>query len=167
MPDFYSLELPIDSIPHSKNSTYLKNYGNSPSLVLPESKLRMRNRVEKFAIYFKREMKKECVQFRTDETRDSDNFVPWEAYLFYEIACDRWNGENKNIPIRFIGSCCFRQSEGEPWRLDWAWFHPFFRRRQHLRNAWPSFLKKYGDFKIEEPISTSMKEFLGRVKHSS
>jgi hypothetical protein len=47
-----------------------------------------------------------------------------------------------------------------PWALQWIWFHPYERRKGHLRNAWPYFLDRFGTFQVEPPLSPAMDKLL-------
>ncbi len=157
MPNYYSLSPPVGVLPE---------WESSPTLVLPTASLVMRRRIEKFAKHFKREMHFDFPQFEAEETPCQPWFVPYEAFIFHESADDIWHGEGP-IKRRFFGACCFRWREWDDspagWSLDWVWFHPYFRRRGYLQNAWPAFEQRYGHFHIAQPVSCGMKEFLQRV----
>ena len=160
MSDYFSLSLPVaDLDEHSEN----------PFLVLPESPLLYRQWTEDFARYFKREMHFDFPQFEAAETAASLGFVPYEAHLFHEPADDHWTADSPKRPLRFVGACCFRRDDEQPkpWRLDWAWLHPFSRRRGHLVKAWPYFTSRYGSFELASPVSCCMGRFLRRVAEGS
>lgn len=157
MADYYSLSLPLVTLPQGESS---------PSRVTEASPLSLRKHVERFAQHFKRELHYDFSQFEAAETKMSLGFVRYEAYLFHKTADDLWQGEGP-IKSRFFGSCCFRWREWtdvpHEWSLDWAWFHPYFRARGHLTKAWPMFESKYGSFHLAHPLSSGMKEFLKKV----
>ncbi len=157
MADYYSLTLPVG---------VLATFERSPTLVLPTSPLLMRKRVEKFAKHFKREMNFDFPQFEASESTRDSYFVPYEAFIFHKSANDLWFGEGP-VKQRFFGACCFRWREWEnapaEWSLDWIWFHPYFRSRGYLKEAWPFLEKRYGQFHIAEPLSCSMEKFLNKV----
>jgi hypothetical protein len=139
----------------------------SPTLVLPGSRLSLRRHVEEFAIYFKRELRYDLQQFSVSDTHIDPDFVPWEAFLFHEIADDLWK-DNISIPMRFLGACCFRLRDVEDgesqWNLDWAWLHPYLRGRGLMSKAWPTFSHRYPNFAIEPPISSGMKALLNKMR---
>ncbi|MCK4120398.1 hypothetical protein ACI2UK_27030 [Ralstonia nicotianae] len=160
MSDFYSLTLPV--IRHNWLG------GGSPLHVGPGAPIVLLRAVEKLARYFKRELGFDFVQFEAAETPGAPDFVPYEAYLFHELARDKLT-ENQPAPQRVVGACCFRWREWEGrepgWSLDWVWMHPYFRRRGHLNGAWPSFQKRYGhEFHIAPPLSIEMQAFINAVR---
>jgi hypothetical protein len=74
------------------------------------------------------------------------------------------------MPRRVIGVACFRQFEGalpNEWSLEWVWFHPYVRGRNDLRKAWVKWEERYGQFKVEEPLSSAMIRFLATVRPSA
>ena len=153
--DYYAIVLPVAAD---------VNIG-SPTLVVPASPKRLREKVEIFGRWFSREMRYSCV-FEASDTPDKQWFTRYEAYLFHEDAEDLWDG-NGTVKQRFFGACCFRWRErgNAPayWTLQWVWLHPFFRGRGHLRDAWPIFEQKYGRFDPEGPFSCGMEIFLKKI----
>ncbi len=162
MADYYSLSLPVAALPYDDEP--------SPFKVLPVSPLCMRKYVERFALHFKRELRFDFPQFESSETPDKPYFVRWEAFLFHVSADDLWHGEGP-VKRRFVGGACFRWREWENapagWEMDWVWFHPYFRSRGHLRNAWPAFRQEYGAFDLARPLSPAMEVFLRSVEPSA
>jgi hypothetical protein len=156
---YYSLNPPV--------STTLSAY-QSPLLVLPDSPRRIREFVETFGKYFRREFHFDFVPFEAAETPSSPGYVPYEAYLFHEVASDLFEVD-KPVKHRCIGACGFRWIEWSNapacWSFQWAWFHPYFRARGHLSKAWPSFVQRYGEFHVQQPISGAMEKFLSRYQH--
>jgi hypothetical protein len=57
-----------------------------------------------------------------------------------------------------VGACCFRSYDR--WVMLWIWLHPFVRRKGLLRQAWPFFRSRFGDFAIQAPLSDPMSAFL-------
>jgi hypothetical protein len=158
---YYSLEPPI---------VRLKYNEPSPMKVLPQSQKTLRMPVEEIAYHFKREMGFDFVQFEASEAPNSQGFVPWQAYLFHERVYEI-DSDTDNTRIRCFGACCFRWREWSDapagWSLDWVWFHPYFRQKQHLSKAWQQFKQEYGEFHLAQPISPSMKAFLKKVQPKS
>jgi hypothetical protein len=138
----------------------------SPMKVMPASSIALKKAVELIAHHFKNEMDFDSVQFKANETLESSALNPWEAYLFHERGDTSEHDIGKN-KVQFFGACCFsnqqQQNSAAPWSLDWVWFHPYFRNRHHLRNAWPQFVQSYGDFRLEEPLSPAMSVFLKKL----
>lgn len=156
----YSLEPPI--------STELTD-SPSPLLVLPESPRGLREFVETFAKHFRRELQFDFVPFEADETTHSIGYIPYETYLFHEVANDLFES-GKPAKHRCIGACGFRWYEWSDapasWSFQWVWFHPSFRTRGHLSKAWPYFIQKYGSFHLQQPFSAAMEKFLEKHPHS-
>lgn len=156
---YYSLEPPV--------STALAECP-SPLLVLPSSPRKIREFVEIFAKHFRRELHYDFVPFAATEVPTSQGYVPYEVYLFHEVASDLFDPD-KPAKQRCIGACGFRWYEwtNAPacWSLQWVWFHPYFRGRGHLSNAWPSFVKKYGNFHVQPPFSAAMEKFLEKKRY--
>lgn len=122
--------------------------GESLLKILPNSTLRLKAEVEKFAYYFRREGHYDFVQFEATDTG------PYTAYLFASDERRVW-----------IGACCFRTrlyaDVGIPIAvLQWIWLHPYFRGRGVLRRHWQTLHKEHGDFYVEPPLSHGMRGFL-------
>ena len=151
---YYSLEPPI--------STSISAHP-SPLLVTPSSPRRIREFVETLGKRFRRELDFDFVPFEASETPKSQGYVPYEVYLFHEVASDLFEFD-KPVKHHCIGACGFRWAEWSNapacWSLQWAWFHPYFRGRGHLSKAWPSFIQKYGNFHVQRPVSAAMEKFL-------
>jgi hypothetical protein len=60
-----------------------------------------------------------------------------------------------------VGACCFRK--WKDWTMQFAWLHPYFRRRQLLTAAWPQFEQEFGRFKLEPPLSPEMESGCAKV----
>lgn len=154
---YYTISLPVSS----------KIDTRSPLLVTPDSPKQFRQYVEKFARYFLREMRTDGIQFEASETVESVGYVPYEAYLFHDLAHDLPD-EDSSPKQRCFGACCFRWREYEKappeWSLDWIWLHPFRRKRGVLRDVWPLFEQKYGQFYIETSYSAAMEKFLSKAR---
>lgn len=65
---------------------------------------------------------------------------------------------------RIVGAAAFRPQpdEARPWRLDWIWLAPGFRRQGYLARHWERFRQRFGEFDIEPPVSEAMKAFLAK-----
>ncbi|MFZ5524876.1 MAG: hypothetical protein ACOY9D_12455 [Pseudomonadota bacterium] len=154
---YYSLEPPT--------STTLAKY-SSPLLVVPDSPRQIREFVEAFGKHFRRELQFDFVPFEAAERVDSPGYVPYEVYLFHEVASDLLEFD-KPVKHRCIGACGFRWYGTDApagWSLQWAWFHPYFRGRGHLSKAWPHFISKYGKFHVQYPVSAAMEKFLKKYQ---
>lgn len=156
---YYSLEPPV--------STTLAECP-SPLLVLPDSPRKIRDFVGILAKHFRRELQYDIVPFEATKTPTSQGYVPYEVYLFHEVASDLFDPD-KPVKHRCIGACGFRWYEWSNapagWSLQWVWFHPYFRGRGHLSKAWPSFVEKYGKFHVQHPFSAAMERFLEKKRH--
>ena len=154
MNDFYTINLPVSfSLPSGERME-----------VLPESSMRQKRYVEKLALYFKREMHFDFLQFKASETKNHSWYVPYSAWLFYKVAHDRIE-EDKKTPKRIYGACSFRwryehKNSQVYWELDWIWLHPYFRGQGYLKKHWGFLKQKFAPFYISQPLSPSMKRFL-------
>ena len=143
----YSLDLPTGEFPES-------------ATVTPASRLGLRRNVERFAEYFKRELKYDISLFCARESSKSPVFVPYEGHLFHVPADDM-----PGMKVRYVGAAVFRRREAH-WVMQWVWIHPFFRREGHLSRSWRDYQARYGEFVVEGPYSLDMQAFL-RSKTSS
>jgi hypothetical protein len=120
--------------------------------VSPDSPLKLRSEVERFALYFKREFSCDFQQF---EAREKPK-TPYAAYLFLN--------EPNHYPRYWVGAFCFRWREytdGKPrWAAQWAWLHPYYRGKGILSRAWGEFHKNHKNFLCEPPLSPAMRTFL-------
>ncbi|MEM5372841.1 hypothetical protein V4C53_43530 [Paraburkholderia azotifigens] len=160
MSDYFSLNLPL--------CRHRCLDDESPQQVTYASPVGLRQALETLARYFKRELGFDFMQYGADETPASKGYIPYEAYLFYEPAYDRQTHWDQRLSQRIFGACCFRQRQTDgrdaSWSLDWAWMHPYFRRRQHLTRAWITFEQRYGaGFHVEPPLSLGMEAFLNAM----
>jgi hypothetical protein len=64
-----------------------------------------------------------------------------------------------------VGACCFRLREEVGMALQWVWLHPYFRRQGLLSEEWPEFVREFGDFAVEGPVSEAMRAFLAKHDH--
>lgn len=114
-----------------------------------------RSAVYRFAKYFRRELGFDFVQYADPKNRD-DGPEKCQAFLFMfrKIA---------------FGAAVFRFREWKDsapcWSLAWIWMHPYFRGQGILKNAFPVFRERFGNFHIEHPLSSTMEGFL--AKHGS
>lgn len=152
---------------HTRAPSLVEVTANSPRL--------LREGVEVYAYYFRRELHYDFVQFSADETDKSwrcDNNGKWGwqqnrfvAWLFlppHDLYVDGI-GNSKTV-----GACCFRWREWidapHSWALQWIWLHPYFRRRGILSDAWSTFTEQFGKFHVEKPLSNAMYHFLLKVE---
>lgn len=143
---------------------------SGPTLLVSSSPLRWKMALEALAYFFKREMRYDFPQFEASEDPSQPEHVPYEGWLFHEIAYDQVR-EIGDRPYRVMGAACFRWREGKvlaqspSWSLDWVWFHPYERRKGRLRAVWPMFRERYGvAFPLEFPLSSAMRAFV-RQEH--
>jgi hypothetical protein len=145
----YRIELPeIMDIPDPDISQLHEVTRRSPR--------KLREEVERFAYYFKREAHTDFPPFAAHENRHEND--DYRAYLFSYQPSYR-------EPRVWAGAACFRwrRIEGCPqhvWALQWIWLHPYCRRQGLLSAAWPELEQKHGEFIIEGRLSPAMKEFL-------
>ena len=95
--------------------------------------------------------------FRREQHYD---FVGWaEDGSYDQAAIGYLFADDEN---RIVGACCFRplRENSLQWRLDWVWLCPGERRRGWLRNRWPEFRRRFGDFAVVTPLSKEMRAFL-------
>jgi hypothetical protein len=83
------------------------------------------------------------------------------AFLWVHPECV---GMSWEFRVPCVGACCFRLRE-EGLALQWVWLHPYFRRRGLLSGAWPGFVREFGDFAVEGPVSEAMQSFLAKRGH--
>lgn len=137
-----------------------KTYSSKPTAVVvtPSSPKSNRNHVERFARYLLREMHYGGIQFEAVEQPTSIGYVPYRAYLF-------------SAEDRYVGAACFRFKPDHcpqtPWLFDWVWLHPYFRRQGHLAALWPDLTPQFGQFRLSEPISPAMQNFLLKHGHKA
>ena len=128
--------------------------------------------------------KDDLLPFNPGRKLHVDLFNRFGLYLFREQHYDfplEWNDrEEEKTEAYFliggnldwttaqpVGAAVFMQQpytnvEANDWWLMWVWIHPFARRRCILSRAWPIFQRKFGDFKVQRPISISMQAFLDK-----
>lgn len=121
--------------------------------------LATRKALYQFAVYFRREFRYDFVQYSVED--DGANLDHMVAFLFYEHD---WATKNTAY-----GGCIFRYrcnwTNVDPhWALQWIWLHPYERGRGRLTNVWGYFEEKFGNFVVEEPLSSAMKAFLDKKK---
>ncbi|MGT2491297.1 hypothetical protein ACU4GD_14210 [Cupriavidus basilensis] len=117
---------------------------DSPRKVTAHSPRWMRDMVEVLAHFAKKERNYDSSPFDAAERPLQDDFYPYEAYLFHDVARDLIE-EDQLTPSRAIGAVCFRNigTAADPiWTLQWAWFHPFVRARGLFSDFRPK-LKTY------------------------
>lgn len=101
---------------------------------------------------FKREMHFDFIQWGHHTQRDTDPFV--HGFLFDDTTGTLPHGT-------IVGACCFRWRD-DRWSLSWIWIIPKMRRKGIVGQRWQGFIKRFGDFEIEAPVSKAMQSFLAR-----
>ncbi len=142
----------------SVSEKYKSNY---PIKVDNQSTEEMHKEVYKIAKYFKEELNYDIVPY----CPYGDLREKYNALLFTEKAYDIF--ENEPIPYLIFGACNFTiqkfTESDDYWKLEWIWFHPFFRNRGNLKANWNYLEKEFGNFLIGTPISNDMKMFLKNI----
>lgn len=113
--------------------------------VTPQSPKWMSIAVYRRARAFKREFGYDFTQWEVGDEADATGFLFNDA------------------DFRIVGACCFRpesSEEPEVTRLDWIWICPDMRRVGLLSKNWDRFRDRFGEFRIEPPISEAMQTFL-------
>lgn len=114
--DDFTIKLPVS-----------ENYESHSGIIIVEksSNKDLRNKLEDFARYFKKEFKYDFIQYEADTLYDDNKY---SGFLFVEIARDKMV-EDKPVPCRLCGGGCFRWRDWRDhescWMLDWIWLHPF------------------------------------------
>lgn len=111
----------------------------------------MHSEIHQRAVRFKRDFGFDFIQWEgSDSTK---NLEPASSgHLFFD--------HTGTLPLGTIaGACAFWKGESG-WRLRWVWVCPKMRRLGILSHRWPQFLKRYGDFEIEAPLSQEMHSFV-------
>lgn len=150
--DDYSIILPVSEA---------FDVGSEIIFVEKDSDKYLRDHLESFARYFKKEFKYDYIQYEANEHLFES--TKYSGFLFSEMARDKLE-EDKETPYRLYGGGCFRwqtfENGSSKWKLDWIWLHPFFRHRRKLSKQWQTFKEKYGSFDIEKPLSADMERFV-------
>jgi hypothetical protein len=148
-----SISMPsvIDLLPGKKLGNAHFVHSNQP--------ISIHKAVEQLAYYFKREGRYDFVQYCTYEDKDNKKS---ESYIWTDTD---WDDKFivGAINFRFLGDV----GQNNEWSLEWVWFHPYYRNRGLLSEAWPHFQKKYGkNFRIEPPLSKAMQRFIDKMNPS-
>lgn len=117
------------------------------------SAISIKNTLEQYAYYFRREFHYDFVQYDA-ETHTHDREV--KAYIF----------PDPQGKFYWVGGCCFRYRQKEDknyWALQWIWVHPQYRGQGVAKAAWSTFEEEIGPFRIEAPVSISMQYFLLKI----
>jgi len=130
--------------------------------VIDISPLGWKRAVRQHAVFFRREFEYDFTQYDpADEDPDCRAFVWTEPEALRD---DRYIA---------LGSACFRKrwldedaDDGEWWwAMQWVWLHPFVRRDGLLSGTWGYFRNRFGQFKLEQPLSQAMDAFAAKTKH--
>jgi hypothetical protein len=136
--------------------------------VEPNSALALREEVERFACYFRRE-------FRYDFAPYGAGSPEGTAYLFAgdERRLEEDDDFTEHADLFWVGACCFQWRKYQDLdnipveELGWAWLHPYFRGKGILASHWETLRKKHGDFSVLSPLSATMREFLLKYNQGS
>lgn len=117
-------------------------------VLIDDSPLNLRRAAQELATYFQRQFSYDFLQFNANRPEGSVVFL--------------WSVEAGRTERLAFGAVHFvRHQTG--WTMNWAWFHPYLRRKGHLTSVWPYFRERFGRFALEPLLSRDMKEFLARV----
>lgn len=140
----------FDPEPEQRFASHLATEANGER-VGQNSPLWMHGAVLERAFEFKREFRYDFVQW--DGSKVTRAGEEWEGWLF---AADSEG--------TIAGACAFMNRVAAvavpDWSLQWVWLAPKFRRSGFLETRWEEFLKLYGDFDIEPPLSDAMQAFV-------
>ncbi|HTB64059.1 MAG TPA: hypothetical protein VK737_10795 [Opitutales bacterium] len=128
---------------------------------IPQNPLRVRinspkhhrRAVFRISQFFRREFQFDFDQYGYEGDEIDPTHVAW-LWIHPETVN---SFENFDVPC--IAACCFRFRESK-YGLQWAWFHPYWRRCGLLSKAWPAFRSEFKDFNCEPPLSKAMVMFL-------
>jgi hypothetical protein len=128
------------------------------------TKTRNRRALTQIARYFRKEFGYDFTQFCEVPCRNEtlENTV---GYIFPSDQISRFGD-----PLA-AGGCCFRLRTDivakDYWALQWVWLHPYERNRGLLTKVWPEFVRVFGDFHVEHPLSPAMRAFLEKQKNAA
>lgn len=124
------------------------------------SPLSPRRAVWQAARMFRREFGYDVAQYGHEGREDDPNS---RAFLWPDHSIPR--SDRQPFSTYAVGACCFRYREWPEytgWALQWAWFHPYYRRRGKMSRSWPRFREMFGEFEIEPPYSAGMWAFVAK-----
>jgi hypothetical protein len=128
--------------------------------VVYNSKLIFRQYVEKFAKYFRREMRFDFTQFQAT----GENYYDKRKYVAYLFNPKGYYAGYS------IGACCFRWrtfTDKQIWGLQWIWIHPYARQKGLLKKYWKEFKLRHAPFYVEPPLSDIMNTFLTKYNNET
>lgn len=112
----------------------------------------VRDVVQRYATYFRREFRYDFVQYNATE-----QYVLKQTRPFLIE-------DNVYSSGRYIGAGRFEwmnwKDAPHGWCLMWIWIHPYYRNRGVLSGLWPTFEAWCPNFYIDTPISPPMDGFL-------
>jgi hypothetical protein len=165
---FYTKGDPESALSHRSEHARVMRFMN------PRPLAAWRTRLEKHAdpelvtayspIWMHREVHQRALQFKREFQYD---FLQWEGTLETKNPCPESHGylladhTDAYGPGAAVGACAFWH-EGDKWRLRWVWVCPSMRRSGVLVRRWAEFLKRYGDFEIDTPLSDAMAAFVNK-----
>ncbi|WP_181295292.1 hypothetical protein [Pseudomonas sp. Q2-TVG4-2] len=141
----------LEPRPDRRFANRLERHSN-PELVDSDSPFWMHQEVYERALRFKRDFRYDFLQWNGCQSKKAS--PNYHGYLFADHTGTHASGT-------IVGACAFALRK-EVWSLDWIWVVPSMRRKGVLRHRWQAFLKMYGDFDIEHPLSTAMEGFVGQ-----
>jgi len=119
----------------------------------------LRKGATELARYFRREFHYDFVLFSeaAHGSHDKDR-----AFLYSHEPYLRSLRGFRVVPL--IGCVSFRWRENDPpgYALQWVWLHPYYRGHGLLSRSWEYFKVRFGEFTVEEPLSSAMKHFLSK-----
>jgi hypothetical protein len=161
---YYDLAAPVVKTrlnPHRKDAPPGCNF----EPVGYSSPIAYRKAAERLAYCFRREFDYFFVQYEAKEANFSGFKVMHDRVLMFG-KLDQSTSE-PNTRTLFFGAVCVRWMEWSNapacWTLDWAWFHPYERRKGHMTKAWPYIVQMFPDLWVSHPRSAAMEAFLVKV----
>ena len=86
----------------------------------------------------------------------------WQEFVGYSFLRDYYVESSETLKQWLVGCVGFSHNETET-TLEFCWIDPFWRGRGLLKEAWPSFSKRFGAFDVSQPRSNAMQGFLSRI----
>lgn len=141
----------LDPAPHQQLLA-ARSVEAEPTLVRAQSAAWKHREMYERARAFKREFHYDFMQWGS-ERKDDDPDV-------HGFLLDLPDG-------RIAGACAFRLrtfSDGRAprWGLQWVWIAPQFRRSGVLARRWLGLRERFGEFRVEGPVSPAMQAFLAK-----
>lgn len=113
--------------------------------------------------------RKHFVQIRRYQSIECDDGMAmdtsdrcWQEFVGYSFLRDYYVESSETLKQWLVGCVGFSHNETET-TLEFCWIHPFWRGRGLLKEAWPSFSKRFGAFDVSQPRSNAMQGFLSSI----